>query len=289
MTQYEILSRKIKSDSSFKNEVFNFTNFLSDGSTIICRLWHYINKINYIPKCVNCNNPTSFNKLGGIRKGYNKYCCGSCKMTYINLNRSEQDTIDRKNKIRNTCIKKYGVEHYFSSNEIKEKKLSTYRKNYGVDNPSQLDEVKAKKIATCIKNYGVDNPSKCIEIQAKKSRVTKNKTLISLKGKVYLTEGYESIAIKELFSLGYKDEDILNRGDIKTCLGSIEYEFEGTKKVYHPDIYLRNENKIIEVKSLYWYIRELSKNMAKKKACIDKNLNFEFWVYDPKSRSKVIQ
>lgn len=289
MTEYKILSKKIKSDYYFKNKVFEYTKFLNESSTIMCRLWHWINKINYIPKCANCDNLASFSKKGGKQKGYNKYCCGSCKMTYINLNRSEQDTINRKNKIKSTCIKKYGVEHYFSSDQVKEKKLITYRKNYGVDNPSQLDAVKAKKIATCIKNYGVENPSKCSEIQAKKSRVTKNKTIISPKGKIYLTEGYESIAIKELFSLGYKDEDILNRGDIKSYLGLIEYKFEGVKKVYHPDIYLRNENKIIEVKSLYWYLRELYKNIAKKEACINKNLKFEFWIYDPKSNKKIIQ
>jgi hypothetical protein len=55
-----------------------------------------------------------------------------------------------------------------------------------------------------------------------------------------------------------------------------------------PDIYIKSLNKIIEVKSDYVYIKELQKNIIKKKACLYLGYNFEFWIFDGKHNLTII-
>jgi len=185
-------------------------------------------------------------------------------------------------------MERYGTSYFSQSEEIKNKKINTCMNKYGVDNPSKLKSVKNKKRKTCLTNYGVDNPSKSIEIQSKKSSNTLNKVVISPNGKIYHADGYEPIALRELFQLGYSGDDVLTRSEIKSIIGVIRYEYDKKNKIYHPDIYVKSENKIIEVKSEYWFHRDYLLNMKKKSTCEDIGLHFEFWIYDSKLNKRVL-
>jgi hypothetical protein len=84
--------------------------------------------------------------------------------------------------------------------------------------------------------------------------------------------------------LNYAEEDIIvSNKDIEIYIGKILY-LDSQKKLrkYYPDIYLKSENKIIEVKSEYTYASSYSINIRKKKACLDLGISFEFWIYDSK-------
>jgi very-short-patch-repair endonuclease len=48
--------------------------------------------------------------------------------------KEEANSKKTREKYKNTCVKKYGVENISKLNEIKEKKRKTFIKNYGVDN-----------------------------------------------------------------------------------------------------------------------------------------------------------
>lgn len=84
------------------------------------------------------------------------------------------------NKMKKTCVEKYGVENVSVLNDIKQKKIDTTIQHYGVghhlqdkniiekmkqnlvnkygvDNVSKIESVQDKKIQTCMKNYGVKN------------------------------------------------------------------------------------------------------------------------------------
>ena len=58
--------------------------------------------------------------------------------------------------------------------------------------------------------------------------------------------------------------------------------------VYLCDIDVKSLNKIIEVKSDYMYVRELQKNLMKKKACLYLGYTFEFWIFDRKHNLTII-
>lgn len=280
---YDVLSKKMNSNKEFKEFIYSKTKFLNIDSTNVCRIWHIKNDIWKVPNCLECGGEVCFSKCYGNRKGYNKYCSHSCKMRHINLNRSKEESEERKKKIRETCIKKYGVEHYFSSKNIKDKKKVTYLKRYGVENPSQIDWVKEKKRETCLINYGVENPSQSSDIQSKKTKFTRKKQITTKCGKKYDLDGYEPLTISELL-INNDPKNILHHTEIEDEIGKIYYHYNNKKSVYHPDIYVKSENKIIEVKSLYWYNHSLERNLIKKSRCEELGYDFEFWVYNPKNK-----
>jgi hypothetical protein len=76
--------------------------------------------------------------------------------------------IKRQNKIKKTCLDRYGFDNISKSQQYKEKYTATCLNKYGVNNPSKSEEIKNKKKDTCLKNYGVNNPSKSEEIKNQK-------------------------------------------------------------------------------------------------------------------------
>ena len=57
-----------------------------------------------------------------------------------------------------TCMEKYGVEHHLQSKEVLQKQKQTNLNLYGVENISQNIEIKEKKKQTCLKNHNVEHP-----------------------------------------------------------------------------------------------------------------------------------
>lgn len=80
-----------------------------------------------------------------------------------------------KNKIKETCIKKYGETNYNKTQESKIKHNITYYNKTGYMNPSQNPEVKHKKIQTSLTNYGYEYPlqSQIIKEKIKKTCLEK--------------------------------------------------------------------------------------------------------------------
>ena len=103
-------------------------------------------------KCIKCYKNTS-KKFEYIIK-YDALC-------------KECNYIEGKNKSKLTCLKKYGVEHSFQSEESKNKSKLTCLNKYGVENPQQSQEVKNKFKLTCLNKYGVENPRQSEEIKNK--------------------------------------------------------------------------------------------------------------------------
>lgn len=286
--KYDVVSRRMNIDGEFRLLIEQMTSYLDSESENIQRIYHIKNDIDHMPQCFACGDRVSFSRRGGSRKGYNKYCSHSCKTRHNNVNRTPEQARKRKEKIRQTCLDKYGVEHYFASKGVREKIKSVFLERYGVENPSQIESVKNKKEQTCLENYGVLNPSQSPKVQSKKTKTAKKKSVVAKNGKIFLLEGYENWAVQTLLE-DHAEEDILVHKEIHREIGKIEYTFGTKKSVYHPDIYIKSKNKIIEVKSVYWYNRGLARNIKKKEACMSMGLDFEFWIYDKKAKSLLIK
>ena len=89
--------------------------------------------------CEICGNPVKFKDF---KHGYCQFCCQQCA----------QKDPNRLDKIKFTCLKRYGV-----------------------TNPSQSETVKQKKKETSLQKFGVDNPLKSKEIREKSKKTKKNK------------------------------------------------------------------------------------------------------------------
>lgn len=68
-----------------------------------------------------------------------------------------------KEKCKQTCLEKYGVENSTQSKEVQDKIKKTMLANYGVEHISYSKEFKEKTKKTCLEKYGVEVPSKCKE------------------------------------------------------------------------------------------------------------------------------
>jgi hypothetical protein len=211
----------------------------------------------------------------------------------------------KENKKR-TNLKKYGVEYPSQNKEIREKTKQTWIENYGVDNPFKSKEIQNQIKQTNLERYGVDHNFKSKEIQnqikqtnlerygveyalqnkelfdkqQKSSFILKDYQLPS--EKIVKIQGYEWLALDELFQQGYQESDIVIKNkDIENEIGYLWYfKLDGSKHRYFPDIYIKSENKIIEVKSDYT-IKNIN-NTLKKNSCLQSGLNFEYWIYDKK-------
>ena len=53
-------------------------------------------------------------------------------------------------------------------------------------------------------------------------------------------------------------------------------DYENTNHRYYPDIYIKSENLVIEVKSTYTFNKEKEKNLLKRDSVLNKNINFKF-------------
>jgi len=127
-----------------------------------------------IGKCILCEN--MFNKsLNKLHKQKN-FGCETCakilkteriKETMLNKYGVEHAAQSEffKDKMRQTTFEKYGVEHASQTNEFKEKKKLTNLERYGCEYGLQNKDVKNKKIMTNLKRYGVENVMQNKQIQ----------------------------------------------------------------------------------------------------------------------------
>ena len=116
---------------------------------------------NIIGNCLSENCKISFYKTFRQLKKSEAFCKSCSK-------------IRTKEKVKKTCIEKYGVKSVFECKEIRENMNKSIKDKYGVDNISKLDEIKIKKENTCFKNHGVSVSFKSKEIREKIKETFKN-------------------------------------------------------------------------------------------------------------------
>lgn len=134
-----------------KDKYYNITNYLKNRYKYYDSIKEVLDRIKFHidnrPICKYCGNPSKY--YGGLK--YSEYCCLSCK------------SLNTRDKAKNTSLKRYRVAHYTNREKFKE----TCIKKYGVDNPNKNIDIKNKSKETCIKRYGVDNYAKTKECSNK--------------------------------------------------------------------------------------------------------------------------
>jgi hypothetical protein len=231
-------------------------------------------------------NNTFLRKYGTIYPLQNKSIIQKVITTKIKKYGSANGHTDPqiKEKIIKTNLYKYGVKCIFESEFFKSKIRNTMYSKYGVEHPGQSYELKEKIRNTCLQKYGVEYPQQSPIIQEKTHLLSKSyKKMIMPSGSVRNVQGYESFAIKNLLQNFTEDEIETDRYKVPR----ISYIYKGKQKYYFPDIYLKKENKIIEVKSIYTYELELDKNIIKQNATKESGYVFEFWIFN--SKGELIQ
>lgn len=222
---------------------------------------------------------------------------------------------NRKLKITTTSLKKYGTEYPTQSEEFKNKskksKLEKYGNEYyaGWEKSAKKNRSKTVKEQDAINNtrrktnmelFGVGcsflRPD-AISNSRRSNSLGKEYTLPS--GKIVGIRGYENLALDVLFKQGYAEESVLMHDKLSEyILPVFDYVNVNEHLVkYYPDIYIPEENKIIEVKSRWWwdgygnekYAGRLINNQRKAASVIKSGYKYEVWLFDDKKEYTAIK
>lgn len=153
-----------------KERIINETSFLPEDAENVERIYCILNDIESIQLCPVCNTRLLYNKK---TYKYKVYCSRQCA----------DNSQSKKEKLKQTCIDRYGVENPMQNIDIKNKsvKNNNYSKmvetnkvnnmnKYGVDHIMKLDKTKEKLKQTCIDRYSVENPMQMDVIKNKLSK-----------------------------------------------------------------------------------------------------------------------
>jgi hypothetical protein len=223
---------------------------------------------------------------------------------------------------KETNMERYGAENYFASEEGKEIVKKYWKENYDVEHNMQIEETKQKAKDTCMKNHGVDcifktkgnrelrdraimqkygsytnlqtrqfyetmierhgykhamqNPE--IFARACKTKF-KLKEYIFPSGRVEYVQGYEGMCLDYLLAEGIDEDDIVVH---PYEVPEIFYEYNGGSHRYFMDIYIKSEDRAIEVKSSFTYYDNREMNEAKWLTTSKMHTCFEVFIFDPK-------
>jgi len=186
-----------------------------------------------------------------------------------------------RNKIKHTNLQKYGVENPQQNIEIKNKTYATNMIKYGSKYPLNNIDIKKKIIQTNLEKYGVLHHSQNAEIAEYMLQCSYNKKTYTLpSGKVITYQGYENFALDELlFVEKINEEDIITD---RKLVPEIWYNDINNKKHRHyVDIYIKSQNRCVEVKST-WTNQEKNNVLEKKNAASSLGYKYDIWIYDKK-------
>lgn len=209
-------------------------------------VYRIVHKIEKRPVCPTCGSPVSFIDT---TVGFREFCSNLC------VNRYE----GTKEKIKKTCLEKFGYTNALKSPEIKKKMEATNLKRYGVKNVYQSEEVKKKIRETNLEKYGVESPMQSREIMDKSK-----KTCIERYGA----------------DRPYKNEKIVEKGK-KTCLEKYGYE----SPFKSPEIRKRIEETNLK-KYGARYATELPEYQAKQRATNLKKFGAEYYIQSEEGRKR---
>lgn len=138
---------KIKS-GKFPNILEYISNRYIDSFSLNETLNRIKMNIDTHPKCPECGKYVRYK--GITNKMFYKYCSNFCA----------QNSKETKEKMQNTCLRRYGVTNGGASKIAQNKIKETLLKHYGVDNPAKSEIIKQKMRMTTMQRYGVDNTAK---------------------------------------------------------------------------------------------------------------------------------
>jgi len=158
----DLISWSFPSEFTFQQKVYHFLN--NDPDLLL-------------GLCLVCGKRCRFISSS---KGYLHFCSKQCMYSSdMRAEKMKQTCLEKygvenpfqsdefKNKYKQTCLEKYGCGNPSQIEEIKEKKKRAYLEHYGVEHYSQTDEYKEKYKQTCMEKYGVENPLQNKEIHDK--------------------------------------------------------------------------------------------------------------------------
>jgi hypothetical protein len=238
---------------------------LQEGDAILLKNYPKYNQRLVVEFLCECGKKTS-KRFEWLYQHRNPYCKECTKVKMLD-------------KMKNTNIKKYGVENPSFLPEMKKRIEDKLIEKYG-DHPKRVKEVQEKWKATCLEKYG-GHPNQNKEVQAKAELNSyKFKDYLMPSGKIVKIQGYEHLALDILVKEFEEEDIIIGRGNVPI----IPYDLDTIKHIYFPDFYIKSLNKIIEVKSEWTLALSTAHIEEKAKGVKVEGYDFEVWVFSDKKK-----
>lgn len=91
---------------------------------------------------------------------------------------------------------------------------------------------------------------------------------------------YEHFALKQLTNDNIISSEIITARNI---IPKIWYtDKHKNKRIHYVDIYVPSQNRMIEVKSLYTFTKDVERIFYKKKAAQEQGYKYDIWIFDNK-------
>lgn len=219
--------------------------------------------------CKECQDATRF---VNYVKGYKDFCSVRCgRSSSITSDKRKATNMERfgagtpmqgkkgRAKFEATMMERYGVKWALQSAELRKKSVLACLEKYGVptntlrkeliwDNAINKEQIQNKREAAFVKNLGVRSPLQVPEIRERQERSAHTVKKERIGGVSFEFRGYEGHVIRYLIREGHSPKSIATRN--KQGLPSIPYELKGKGHFYFPDIWLKDAEELIEVKSI---------------------------------------
>lgn len=192
------------------------------------------------------------------------------------------DEFKKKNK--QTCLKVYGTEYSSSSKIVRDKVTATFLKNYGVTSACKNPIIQAKVAATNLKRYGVRVPSQNEEIRTKMHITsTERYGTPSPLGSSIVRAKFDVPAIVKKRNQTMVENDSYNKSKPEDVLFMILCHRFGLKNVERQkltnswpiDFYIKNIDTYVQLDGEYWHgldrsIEEIAEHKTLKDVAIHK-------------------
>lgn len=192
-----------------------------------------------------------------------KCACGNkkCKISLKDLFRGSKCMKCKSDRTKETCIRLYGVDNVFKSEEIKKKIRELMLKKYGQECYLHSKDYQLKMLS----RWGNIHPMRCPKLFHKMTRTSfsKKKFIFEKTKREVFIMGYEDIAIKYILdyykkTLKLKEDHIIVGEDVKTFWYKDQYS---DLCLYYPDFSFGNN--IVEVKSIWTFNKDPERNYLK--------------------------
>jgi hypothetical protein len=218
------------------------------------------------------------------KKIYTCHDCSSIKNKQTRREKYGDENFTNRKKAKETLLKKYGVNHISKIPGHYEKINRTMNKRYG-KHFSKTPEFIKKFSKTVNNHFGVNYPMQS-ETVKKKTRETL-KSRYGVENISQLRSNFEKIQESSLRINEFKDTGLKYQGSFELDFlekfydkihienaPSIKYLFEGKNHIYFPDFYIKTLNLIIEIKSSYFYNKDVEKIKQKEIALKKEGFNY---------------
>lgn len=255
--------------------VCNLTSFLDYDAPVRDRLFCILNCIEVQPTCPSCGRTMRFNQQ---KNRFNQYCPnttdGSCGMS----------DPTKRTQIKDTTIKRHGVDNAQKSPAVKVKRASTMIHRYGVVSPAQMEqnrnklrdyivanaaEVEDKRVATSLSKYNRTHanqrhiPDEAYAVLSSKANLESalrdlSKTDLAMSLGVTFNLVHEACKRFDLEYIPTKSAGSSQQQSLLTYVlqqynGEIVQDAKGIIPAYELDIYLPGLKLAIEYNGVYFH------------------------------------